>query len=112
MTTDKLVDLYSHAPKLEDVDQQTAIYTQLKKRCDGEDNRLMNDPMMKQILDRYQLLETTTLEDKLDAIKKEIRKLTNGGDATLIKNIPRDLLIRITAINSILCDRSSEDSYF
>jgi hypothetical protein len=112
MTTDKLVDLYSHARKLEDVDQQTAIYTQLKKRCDGEDNRLMNYPTMQQALDRYQQLETTILNDKLDAIKKKIRKLTNGGDATQIKNIPKDQLIKITAITSILRDRSSEDGYF
>jgi hypothetical protein len=112
MATDRLVELYSHARKLEDNAQQIAIYTQLEKRCNGEDSELMTNPRMKETLAKYQQLETSTLNDKLDAIKKEIRKLTKGGDATQIKNVPKDLLIKITAITSILRDRAEENNYF
>jgi hypothetical protein len=112
MTNDRLVELYSHARKLEDIVQQVAIYTQLEKRCNGKDSQLMTHPTMKQTLVTHQRLETSTLSDKLDAIKREIRKLTNGGDATQIKNIPKDMLIKMTAITSILRDRLPENNYF
>jgi hypothetical protein len=112
MTTDRLVELYSHARKLEDNIQQVAIYIQLEKRCNGEDSQLMTDPMMKQTLATYRRLETSTLYNKLDTIKEEIRKLTNGGDATQIKNVPKDMLIQVTAITSILRDRLPEGNYF
>lgn len=102
LTTDKLVELYAHARKLDDIIQQVAIYNQLEKRCNGEDSRLMTDPMMQQTLAAYQRLERSILTDKRDAMKREIKKLTKGGDATQIQNIPKDLLIKITAISSLL----------
>ena len=112
MTTDQLVEFYSRARKLENNIQQVAIYAELEKRCNGEDHRLMKDPTMQQTLDSYRQLETTTLNDKLDAMKMKIRKLTNGGDATQIKSIPIDLLIKMKAITLILQEQSYQSNYF
>ena len=112
MTTDKLLELYSKARKLDDNAQLAAIYAELEKRLNGDDSQLMTDPMMKQTLARYKRLETSNLNEKLNTIKKDIRHWTKGGDATRIKNVPRDILIKLTAIRLLLGDHIENNCSF
>ena len=65
MNTDQLMELRSHAQISEDNVEKTAIYTKLEKRCEHQHHRFMNDPMMDQTLDQYQLFETTLKDNNL-----------------------------------------------